>query len=68
VKKTLTAEILTFKESLHLQAKSSYTDIYGIGRKAGDECLVTHDMSETHIVDVYEKKIDKVPSITLSSR
>eukprot|EP00742_Colponemidia_sp_Colp-10_P000733 GILJ01000796.1.p1 GENE.GILJ01000796.1~~GILJ01000796.1.p1 ORF type:complete len:866 (+),score=170.61 GILJ01000796.1:48-2600(+) len=64
----LRAHILTEKKALHLRATKTYTDVYSIQRKAGEEWLVTFDMAETHIKDVYEEIVGEVPRITLTNR
>jgi len=40
-----------------LRANSSFTDVYGVKRKAGEEWLVTEDNTEVHIVDVHEEMV-----------
>ena len=52
VKTVVSAYILTSKEALHLVAKVSFMDVYGVQRKAGEEWLVTKEMAELHIPDV----------------
>jgi major vault protein len=62
------AIIITQKEAIHLKARVTFTDIYKVKRKAGDEWLITRDISEWHIQDVNEKIIDRPQAITLTSR
>lgn len=38
-----------------------FTDVYGRERKAGEEWLVTHDLSPFHILDVFEEFVSQVP-------
>ena len=37
-------------------------------RHAGDEWLITNDMTEFHILDVYEENVKTVYATTLSNR
>lgn len=46
---------LTNQTAVQLRAIKSFTDFYGIKRKAGDEWLVTRDRSSYHILDVFEE-------------
>ncbi len=62
------AYVLTEQKALHLQARRTFTDIFGRYRKAGDEWLVTYEDAETHIPDVYEEVIGEVGVVTLSDR
>jgi len=43
------AYILTEKKALHLRASESFTDIYGIKRKAGEEWLLDGTKIDAHI-------------------
>jgi major vault protein len=62
------AYVLTERQSLHLKAKRSFTDIFGRQRKAGDEWLVTLEDAEIHIPDVYEQVVGEVQVTTLNDR
>jgi major vault protein len=53
--------------ALHLRALESFTDIYGVERKAGEEWLVTTDQSSSHLCDVYEQRIKSV-TVTVLKR
>lgn len=68
VEQIVQAVVLTEKKALHLQAIRTFTDVFGVKRKAGEEWLVTIKESETHIPDVHEKVIGEVKLISLSSR
>ena len=46
--------------ALHLRAKVTFQDVYGIERKAGKEWLVTSKMAPVHILGVYEEKVADV--------
>lgn len=60
---------LTETQAIHLQAMKTFTDVYGVRRKAGEEWLVTFDMAESHLPDVYETCLnDCVALTTLSNR
>jgi len=61
------AVILTNFKALHLTATKTFTDFYGIMRKAGEEWLVTKEMASTHIYDVYEKLVNEVNPIILNN-
>eukprot|EP01022_Parablepharisma_sp_SALTPOND_P019222 TRINITY_DN324_c0_g1_i2.p2 TRINITY_DN324_c0_g1~~TRINITY_DN324_c0_g1_i2.p2 ORF type:complete len:830 (+),score=104.58 TRINITY_DN324_c0_g1_i2:3705-6194(+) len=56
--------ILTDKKAIHLTATRTFTDFYGEKRKAGEEWLITKDITSVHICDVYEKVVSEV-SITV---
>ncbi|DAZ96292.1 TPA: hypothetical protein N0F65_008325 [Lagenidium giganteum] len=64
----LQAFILTDKKALHLRALRTFTDVYGVHRKAGEEWLVTSEIAETHVQDVHEDVVGSVPVITLTNR
>jgi major vault protein len=68
VVETVSAYILTDRKALHLQALRTFTDVFGTQRKAGEEWLVTIQMTETHIPDIYEKVVGEVNITVLSSR
>jgi len=67
---TVDAQVLTDTKALHLIALKTFTDSYGQKRKAGEEWLVTNEMSETHILDVNEQvgSAGMVDIITLTNR
>lgn len=60
--------VVTEKKALLLKAKIDFKDIYGIQRKAGKSWLVTSNLAQLHIPDVYEEYVGQVSSITLSNR
>jgi major vault protein len=62
------AYVLTDKRALHLRAKLSFTDIYGVERKAGQEWLVTAAVADSHIPDVFEELVGQVDVTTLTNR
>ncbi|CAF1639456.1 unnamed protein product [Adineta ricciae] len=62
------AYVLTDKKALHLRALKSFTDNFGKERMNGEEWLVTHDDTETHILSVYEQLVAVVDVVTLNSR
>jgi major vault protein len=68
VRETISAYVLTEKKALHLTAITTFTDIFKVLRKAGEQWLVTIQDAETHIPDVYERVIGEVPITTLTSR
>lgn len=65
---TVRAFVLTEKKALHLRATQTFEDSFKVTRKAGSEWLVTIDMAETHIPDVYEEVVGEVRIITLNNR
>eukprot|EP01129_Flabellula_baltica_P005522 TRINITY_DN200_c0_g1_i2.p1 TRINITY_DN200_c0_g1~~TRINITY_DN200_c0_g1_i2.p1 ORF type:complete len:830 (-),score=247.95 TRINITY_DN200_c0_g1_i2:68-2536(-) len=65
---TISAYVLTEKKALQLEAASTFVDVFGKKRKAGEQWLVTLADAETHIPDVDEKVIGEVNITTLSSR
>lgn len=62
------SHIITEKRALHLSARKTFTDVYGVKRRAGEEWLVTHKMSDHHIPDVYEDVVGQVKLTTLTNR
>jgi len=63
----VTGNILTDKRALQLTATRTFTDVYGVTRKAGEEWLVTKDMGSVHICDVYEKIVQQVDITVLKN-
>lgn len=49
-----TEYVINDQQALLISAQKSFTDVYGIKRKAGDQWLVTTELAHTHIKDVYE--------------
>lgn len=64
----LQAQTLTSNTALHLCALQTFTDVYGIKRRAGEEWLVTTATAESHVKDVHELIIKTVSAITLTNR
>ncbi|CAF1681540.1 unnamed protein product, partial [Adineta ricciae] len=62
------AYVLTDKKALHIRALKTFTDDFGKERMNGEEWLVTHTDTETHILSVYEQLVAVVDVITLNSR
>eukprot|EP01095_Lingulamoeba_sp_RSL-Kostka_P008698 TRINITY_DN2950_c0_g1_i1.p1 TRINITY_DN2950_c0_g1~~TRINITY_DN2950_c0_g1_i1.p1 ORF type:complete len:530 (-),score=170.31 TRINITY_DN2950_c0_g1_i1:35-1624(-) len=61
--------ILSEKEALHLRATNNFTDAYGIEREAGEEWLVTLNLTKSHLVDIYEEIVNEhVPIVSLTNR
>jgi len=65
---TVKAHVLTDKKSLHLRASKTFTDVYGVNRKAGSEWLIGLADAETHIPDVHEEVVGEVRITTLTNR
>lgn len=61
------AYILNETIALHLIANQSFTDVYGVERKAGQEWLITYEKTSSHIVDVHETLVAVVEQQTLNS-
>lgn len=57
--------VLTPNKALYLLANTTFTDVYGIERKAGEEWLVTQNEAEVHIPDVNEKVVADVNLVVL---
>lgn len=68
VVETSNAYVLTEKKALHLRATKTFTDVFGKSRKAGEEWLVTVEMAETHIADIYEQVVGEVKITSLTNR
>ena len=60
----LDAAIIDEKTALHFRAIQTFKDAYGVVRKAGEEWIVTSELTSSHIADVYETLIDNI-SITI---
>jgi major vault protein len=60
-------KVITEKKCIHLRALKTYKDSYGIKRRAGEEWLVTIDISERHIVSPQEEFVGDVHITALSS-
>lgn len=58
--------ILTASASIILRATHNFKDIYEVERKAGEEWLVTAEMSSQHILDVHEIFVKNADFIILS--
>ncbi|KAE8997000.1 Major vault protein [Phytophthora rubi] len=65
---TLQAHILTLDTALHLRALRTFTDIYGVSRRAGEEWLITTETTETHVQDVHEEILGYVNITILTNR
>lgn len=63
---SIEGKVLTDKKALHLRATADFVDHYGITRKAGEEWLVTKNMAEVHIRDVYEDIVGEIRLTTLA--
>jgi major vault protein len=63
--KTVQALVLTHTRAIHLRATRTFTDVYGIQRKAGEEWLVTHKMADAHIIDVHEQIVNNNVCVTV---
>jgi len=67
VVETVKAYTLTYKDALHIRAKSTFTDSAGIERKAGTEWLVSSKDTESYIPGVYEEVTKQVQLIVLGA-
>lgn len=61
------AQVLTAEKAIQLKATTSFTDVYGVKRSAGDDWLVTDAISSTHIVDVNEILVKSSNLVVLAS-
>jgi major vault protein len=68
VLEVVSAFLLTDKAALHLRAKLTFNDMYGMQRKAGQEWLVTAQLANSHIPDVCEELVGQVDVTTLTNR
>lgn len=60
------AIVLSDTVGLHLSAISSFTDVYGVKRNAGEEWIITNEVTSTHIPDVYENYMAKLTKCILN--
>jgi len=67
VEQVTDAHILDDETSLLLRADFDFEDYYVNKRKAGEEWLITKNISNTHIVDVFESLIDIQKKIILKN-
>jgi len=51
------AHILDDEKSLILTANKNFVDVYGKERKAGEEWIITNQISHSHILDVHEQLV-----------
>ena len=58
--------VIKDNQALHVRALKSYTDCYGKEHKAGEEWLITPNVSTWHIFDVYEILVDVLEKIVLN--
>jgi major vault protein len=65
---TVVGIVLTEKRAVHMCAYKTFTDVYNVQRKAGEQWLVTSVMTDSHICDVYEQVMGDVSLLTLTSR
>jgi major vault protein len=66
VLETKDAYVLTDRTALHLRAIRSFTDSFNVARKAGEEWLITSDVSPSYIPDVCEQVVGQVKKTTLA--
>lgn len=62
------ATIIGEFKALHLKAKSEYTDFYGNKRKAGDNWLITKNLSMIHFLDAYETFVAEIDMTIVQDR
>eukprot|EP01107_Rhizomastix_libera_P007449 TRINITY_DN221_c0_g1_i3.p1 TRINITY_DN221_c0_g1~~TRINITY_DN221_c0_g1_i3.p1 ORF type:complete len:831 (-),score=149.88 TRINITY_DN221_c0_g1_i3:133-2625(-) len=60
--------VITNKTALHLRATKTFTDEFKTVRKAGEEWLVTLEMADSHIPDVYEEVLGERQITVLGNR
>uniref|UniRef100_A0A5K3FV97 Major vault protein n=1 Tax=Mesocestoides corti TaxID=53468 RepID=A0A5K3FV97_MESCO len=65
--KTVTAYHLDEKHALHVRALRTHTDDFGKRRRHGEEWLITHLDTESHIPSVNEEVVEVTSPIILSS-
>jgi major vault protein len=51
------AIILDDRSALHIKANADFTDIYQVKRNAGEEWIITSDISTSHILDIHEENM-----------
>lgn len=61
----LSPNIIGDQEALYIRAVQSYKDCYGVTHKAGDEWLISREISSWHLLDVYEILVKVENLITL---
>jgi major vault protein len=59
--------VITDKRALHLTATRTFVDVYGKKHRAGEEWLITKDITSVHICDVHEKVLAEVSITVLRS-
>ena len=68
VKGVVEAQVLTPAKALRMRAVRSFTDVGGVKRRAGEEWLVTSEMEDMHLTDVYETLVGEISVTVLSKR
>jgi major vault protein len=68
LEETIFPIVLTEQRAIHLRAARTFTDEYGITRRAGEEWLLTIKECETHVCDVHEEIINAALDIVTLSR
>ncbi len=59
-------KVIRDNQALHLRAVKSFTDCYGKEHKAGEEWLITPEISTWHILDIYEELVAVIEKLVLS--
>ncbi|KAH3761611.1 major vault protein [Pelomyxa schiedti] len=66
--KVVDSVVLSPRVALHLRAARTFTDTYGVLRKAGEEWLVTSETAEKHLPDVHEVVVQMAALTVLTAR
>eukprot|EP00283_Hemiselmis_rufescens_P002091 CAMPEP_0173468702 /NCGR_PEP_ID=MMETSP1357-20121228/76984_1 /TAXON_ID=77926 /ORGANISM="Hemiselmis rufescens, Strain PCC563" /LENGTH=853 /DNA_ID=CAMNT_0014436927 /DNA_START=667 /DNA_END=3228 /DNA_ORIENTATION=- len=68
IEETVFPMVLTERRAIHMRAVRTFTDEYGVHRRAGEEWLLTMKECETHIQDVNEEVVNPDLGICALSR
>ena len=68
VVKIETPMIIDETNALLMRGTQNFTDIYGKARKAGEEWLITNDVSSFHIADIHEEWVKTVAKTVLKKQ
>lgn len=62
------AKVINEFNALHLKATTEFTDFYGKKRRAGENWLITKDITSLHFIDAYEKYVQTVGIVIVQDR
>ncbi len=58
--------LINDRQAIHLRAIKAFKDFYGKDHKAGEEWILTPDITTWHIIDIFEEQVNLLNMIVLS--